>query len=454
MTMNITIPAARGGAGLPPTVGNPVQSTRAFQRDPLGFTLAMTKAHGDIWQFRLGPTRTITLNHPCFIKRVLQENHPNYEKSSPACALTQKLFGLSVTTTNGRVWLRKRRLVQPAFHRRHIAALADTITDTVVERVERWRHEGAIDVTAEMNDLVVTVFFRALFGRDIDDHHSDVLARFLRAAQVVTAQLAAHLRFPFIPLSVPTPGHRRLHRNLRVMYDAALQLIQHYRHSGGDQEDIMSILVEAADDEGDQLSDAELRDEVVSLLFAGADTTKNLLLWTLYLVARHPEVADRLCVEIDTTVTGDRVTYENTLELTYLRAVIDESLRMYPPAWQEFRNTIDDDEIGGYRIPKGTQIFFTPFTVHRHPDFWPDPETFDPDRHLPGTTIDRSALIPFGIGPRTCIGNHFALIGAQLAIAEIMRRYRLALTDTVPVRPQPLVTLEADRPIVMRVTPR
>ncbi|WP_324199163.1 cytochrome P450 [Nocardia amamiensis] len=269
--------------------------------------------------------------------------------------------------------------------------------------------------------------------------------------------MAAFMQFPLLPLSVPTPGHRRLHDALRVLDEITHDIIRRHRQDAHERGTLLSIMMGARDSEtGAGMDDKQLRDEVFTMLFAGHETSAATLSWAWYLIGRHPDVERRLYEEIERVLGDRRPTMEDLPHLVFTRRVIEETLRLYPPGWQACRQATEDDEIGGYRIPAGTTVFWSTYFVHRHRDFWEDPERFDPDRFSDdtGMKFDRPGYFLFGAGARLCIGNNFAMAEMQFVIAMLLQRYRFVGTSQAVIEPKPLVTLGASRPLIVRIVPR
>lgn len=422
---------------------NPLSSVLAFGRDPLGFLTALTNEYGDIVQFRLLHLPIVVLNHPDFVKRVLLDNHANYDKDNLIFRLLRPILGLGlVTNVGGKAWLRQRRLIQPAFHRGRIAAMGRLMTGITSARLQDWEAYAdrgqVIDVAEEMTLLTLQIVSRALFSFDMSDRASAFGGAFAETNRVLTA----FARFPFPPLTFPTPSHLRLWKAVRGMDAVAYGLIRERRERGEDTGDLLSMLLLARDEEtGEGMSDQQVRDEVMTALLAGHETSANALSWAWYLLAAHPEVEDRLHAELDTLLAGRLPTVEDLPRLAYLRSVVEETLRLYPPTWQLMRRAIGEDEIGGYRIPAGTTLFWSQYLLHRHAAFWREPERFDPERFAPDQVAERHryAHMPFGTGPRMCIGAGFAMTEIMLILATIAQRYRLLLASQQTV--EPLATL-------------
>lgn len=435
----------------PPGPRGSVRSTLLFHSTPLTFLSRMLREHGDIFAVDLLGMPIIVLNHPTFIDHVLKRHHHNYDRGGPAVEMARELFGYGLGTAARPSWLWQRRLLQPAFHRQRIATFGELMTaevDTTLDRWEQARSEGLpIDIGAEMVNLTLRIVVETLFGLAPSD---TMLRRFTNAVSDATEELASFVRFPLIPLSVPTAGHRRFQRATRELDAVTYELIRRHRKGQSDRHSLLSLMMHARDAEtGDGMSDSQLRDEVLTMLFAGHETSANTLTWVWYLLGRHPEVERRLRAEIDSVLADRRPTMDDVPKLTYTRQVIEETLRLYSPAWQNYRQALADDEIGGYRIPAGTTIFWSYYFVHRHESYWDNAELFNPDRFSDANSTrgDHPGYFPFGAGPRLCIGNAFAMAEMQLTIAMTLQRYRLVPTTTKVIDPIALLTLQPGRSV-------
>lgn len=435
---------------------NPLSSTLAFRRDPLHFISTIIAEYGDIVQFRLLNMPIVIINHPDYIKHVLVDNQANYDKDVFLFRVVRPVLrnGL-IANVGGENWLHQRRLMQPVFHRQRIATLGKLMTDTTLEKLQQWEQETfdrPLNVTEEMGRLTLQIVIRSLFGAEITDKAPVFEQAFTEANNV----LGAFVRFPFPPLTVSTPSHHRLWKAIHAMDEIVYDIIR--RHQGSeDTGDLLSLLVRAVDEEtGEGMSVEQLHDEVLNVLVGGYETTTNIIAWAWYLLARHPEIERRFHEEIDRVLEGRVPTVDDLPQLAYTRMLIDEALRFYPPAWQIMRRTREDDVLGGYHVPANTTIFWTQYTVHRHMDFWKDPEQFDPERFTPEKVAARSryAYIPFSYGPRICIGNSFALTEIQLVLATVAQRYRLTMLPGPPVKTIALITLRPSDNIRMSLEPR
>jgi cytochrome P450 len=418
----------------------------------------LAQQYGDISTFKLITLPVIVINHPDYVQRVLQKNHMNYDKDVFLFNVSKTFLGNGlVTSVGGESWLRQRRLMQPAFHRQRIADMGSLITNATVQLLERWnvkaQQDQILNVEEEMTELTLKIVGETLFSMDV----SGTSDSFGLAYAEVNRALTNYLRFPLIPLTWPTPQGQRYKRAIQTMNEIAYSIIRQRRKSGEDKGDLLSMLIQARDEEtGEGMSDQQLRDEVMTLLFAGHETSAKALTWTWTLLAQHPDVEARLHEELDKVLSGRVPTMADLPNLPYTHMILEESMRLYPPSWQVMRQAIQDDEMGGYHIPAHTIIFWSQYVVHRNPAIWDNPEQFDPLRFSPEAVKARHsyAYIPFSGGPRVCIGNNFALAEMQLILATIAQCYRLRLAPGMSaVEPVALITLHPNH-AQMQLHPR
>jgi cytochrome P450 len=414
--------------------------------DVLEFYGRSRRDYGDVVRFRapLG-NHWYLVAHPSGIEHVLQTNNANYVKGVINEPL-KLVVGQGLLTSEGSFWLQQRRLIQPAFHRARLAQLADTLTGAALETSTRWEkllpeHEP-IDVTREMSRLTLRAVGLALFGAELG-RHADAIEESLGVA---IEHVNYRMMRPYaLPEHIPTPRNRRFVRARWTLEGVVRQLIaQHRKNSDESTFDLLSMLLEVRDEQtGEGMSTRQVRDEVMTLLLAGHETTAMALSWTWYLLSQHPEVERKLHDEVDAALSGRAPTFEDLPKLSYTRMVLEESIRLYPPAWAISRQPLQDDVIDGFCIEAKAPLMLLPYITHRHPEFWDRPETFDPERFTPENVAKRPryAYFPFGGGPRLCIGREFALMEAQLILATLAQRYRLELLPGAKVLPMPLITM-------------
>lgn len=456
MTQTLTKPAATApGRRTPPGprgnlfLGNMYD----LQRRPLQFLQRLARDYGDVTRVRYGIWPLYFVNHPDFIRHVLQEHHQNYNKDVIDYRLLRRFTGNGLLVNDGASWLHQRRLMQPAFHRQRIAAFGALMTGATLAMLERWEtlaaRGEAFDAATEMMGLTLRIVGQALFSTDTG-------AEGAWLGQAFTTMQAYLMKIFYQPLLVlpvvPARGKRQFLRAQAVLDETVEAIIQQRRQHPQERDDLLAMLLEARDEEtGAGMDDRQVHAEVLTLLVAGHETTAVALGWTWYLLAEHPAAERKLHAELAAVLGGRAPTVDDLPNLPYTRMVLEESLRLYPPAWTFSRASIEDDEIGGYHIPKKSMVLVSPYTMHRHPAFWERPEEFDPERFTPERSANRPRFtyFPFGGGPRQCIGNLFALTEAQLILATVAQRYRLRVVPGHPVEPEPLITLRLKQELLV-----
>lgn len=437
-------------------------TTAAMQRDPLSFLLEMTRRYGDVVRLPLVGGASYVINHPDGVRRVLQDHATNYGKDPRENSIFIRFVGHSILTTEGDAWRRLRHLEQPAFHRRHILAASAPMVETVQTYLDEWRGPAergeVIDLVPAMTALVLRVLGKAIFSLDLEEDTATIAS----AMKVVGAYALALYYHPLLPVFGPLAWrNRQWGRAQRALDEVVFRLIRKRRSQLGalnPQADLLSFFLLLRDEAGrPAFTDAEIRNETLSLLIAGHENATSLLCWTWYLLALHPEVAGRVFDEVATQLKGSLPTLDDLARLPYIRMVLEEALRLYPPAWSFPRRALAPDVIGGCRIPAGATVLLSPYTTHRHPAFWRDPEVFDPERFRQAEEAGRPryAHFPFGGGQHQCMGATFAMMEAHLIVAMIAQRYRLEVMPGFSIRPEPLVTLRPhELPMRLRPTPQ
>jgi len=431
-----------------------LRNLRAFRHDVLGLILRLMREHGDVVRLGLGPITVHLVSHPDAVKDVLKDVE-SFDKATLASRMIRPLTGLSILIENGERWRRNRRLMQPAFTPGRMLAFLPLIAREAAAVSERWRalaRSGErVDVASEMMRLTYRVVEGALFG----SRTGEDLASIEEAIGETLAYLYGGVRRGFhVPAVVPTRANRRFQAARAVLDRRVQELVDEHRR--GPHDDLLSRLMQAEDEHGGpRLDDGELRDEAVTLLVAGHETTANALTWLWYLLDRNREVAERVRAELHSVLDGRAPAAEDLPRLAYTQRAIQEAMRLYTPIWAIVRNVARDAEIGGFAVEAGSRVVVSPYAVHRHPEFWDEPERFRPERFEPARSAARHpyAYIPFGGGPRVCIGQHLASLEALVITAVLAQEWRLALVPGHPVEMDPGITLRAKHGLRMTLEP-
>jgi cytochrome P450 len=427
-----------------------------YKRDPIGMLLRLRSEYGDIVRNRLGPYITHAVAHPEHIRHVLQDNNLNYVRGRFYDRF-KLFFGDGLLTTDGELWLSHRRIAQPLFHRRRVETYDKRITTSVQVLLERWstyaRTGREVDVVSESMWFTLSVLGKVIFNVDLSGA-ADQIGPAVRLG--LEAMMPQGNINDFIPLWAPTPLNRRIRAGQAALKECLQHILDNHKKDHVEGEDLITMLLQARHPETNaSLSDREVHDEVMTVFLAGHETTGSGLAWALYEISRHPHVLRKLRLELSMMV-GDRApTSADIPNLSYLAMTIQECLRLYPPIWGYTRDALQGDEIGGFAIPAGSSIFVSPYVTHRHPDFWTNPEAFDPERFDPALNEKRPrfAYFPFGGGPRQCIGIHLAVLQMQLAVAMIVQKYDLHAVPGHPIERGALVSLRPVHGIRMTIHP-
>ncbi len=448
-------------AGIPPgpTGRALLNYLRILQRNPLEALSKSVTEYGDAVHFQIGWLHAYLLNHPDTIQHVLQLNSRNYSKDTFQYNLLSAITGRGLLTSDGDFWLRQRRLIQPAFHRTRIQSLGTMITQATEKMLDGWESHlaggNAIDVDAEMMRLTLEIVGKALFSADLTGTADRLTGAVMTALDHIIHKARNPIR---LPSWIPVPRERTFRQALKDLDEAVYALISMRRKSPTTEKlerelDLLDMLLQAKDEQtGESMTDLQLRDEVITLIIAGHETVASALTWTWYLLARNPQFFTKLSRQVSQALAGKLPTTEVLPDLPYLRMVFEEALRLYPPAWIITRKALESDRVEGFEIAPGSLVVISPYTIHRHPDYWSEPGRFNPDRFdsLQSQARPRFTFIPFGAGPRLCIGESFAYFEAQLIIACIVQRFHLELENSTAVFPEPLVTLRPSSKLLMR----
>lgn len=418
-----------------------------MRKDPLSFFIDLGRDYGDIVQIKLVQD-VFLLNHPDHIKHVLQDNHLNYQKGFGYSRM-EPLVGKGLLTSEGDFWKRQRRLAQPAFHRQRISGFAELMARHTAQLLDGWADlaPGAeVDAHTEMMRLTFSIVGDALFSIDLSQEAASTGEALKTALEIINDRFN---QFWVTPKSIPTPENLRLYDSISRLEKVVNEIIatrraQAARGEAPTHHDLLAMFMEMQDaDTGEMMNDRQLRDEVMTMVLAGHETTANALAFTWHLLSTHPEVERRLHDEVTRVLNGRTPTMGDLPKLEYTGRVIQEAMRLYPPAWFIARKAVADDVIDGVRIPAGTSLCLVPYLAHRDPRFWDNPEGFDPERFLPDAVAARPRLayFPFAAGPRMCIGSSFAMMEMQLIVAMVAQRFQLQLRPGARLELDPQVTL-------------
>ena len=407
-------------------------------RDPLGLLSGWARRYGDIFHYRAFHIHVFFVNHPDAIESVLVSNSRDFVKGRGLQA-NRRLFGNGLLTSEGDFWLRQRRLCQPSFHRERVESYARFMVSCTERMLEGWQEGQTRDFGADMRQLTLGIVTKTLFGVEIGDKTREVG---LALKPVMDFNSRGRILIPLFRF-LPAPNNVRYRLAVRRLDGIVWAIIRERLAHGEEGNDLLSSLLAARGENGEKMSHRQLRDEVMTLLLAGHETTSLALCWTFYLLARHPEVERKLLEEIE-SIVGERSPASADLpKLGYAARVLKESLRLYPPAYAMARVALRDCEIGGYRVPRGSSVVISPWITQRDPRFFPSPEAFEPERWTEdfARSLPKFAYFPFGGGPRVCIGAGFATVEATLLMVTILQRFHLELESPREVVPAPAITL-------------
>nr|MDQ2715621.1 cytochrome P450 [Chloroflexota bacterium] len=391
----------------------------------------------DVCGFHMGSLAMILFNKAEHVQSILVEHAYDFSKGR---LMHKGMSGNGLFISEGEFHRRQRKLIAPVFQPRHIAGYADTIAAYGERLQQEWRDGAIIDLNQQMIGLTMSVIGKVLFDADVFQETDELGAAMAVGFEYTTRKLSS-LFMP--PLSWPTPLNRRM-RNATQVVESRIQALIDERHSSpSERNDFLSILLRARDEDGTAMSDQQLMDECLTLFGAGHETTAAALTWTWYFLCQHPHIYQQVQQEVDSVLQGRTPAYDDLARLPYCLQVFKETMRLYPPAAAILREALHDIEIDGYLVPEGYTVFLSPYTLQRKAEYFPDPETFDPDRFLPEREkqLPRYAYIPFGAGPRICIGNYFALMEGQLLIAALAQRVSFALLPGQTIEPDPVHNL-------------
>jgi cytochrome P450 len=426
-----------------------------YKRDPVTMLLRLRQQFGDVARNRLGPFLTHALAHPDHVQYVLEENHRNYVRGR-FYENFKRFFGDGLLTTEGTFWLRHRRTVQPLFHKKQVVEHTAAVGQAASKLVDRWNQLPAgkpVDVVEDMMHLSLSMLGLMVFNTDISQHARSVgpAVRFGLEAMMPQGNLN-----DFMPNWLPTPFNRRVGKARRAIDLVIRQVIDDHRSGRCETSDVISLMLASRHPEtGLPMTEQEVHDEVMTVFLAGHETTGTGQAWALHALAQHPAEFRKLREELDARLAGRTPTLEDLDALPYLDQVVHEVLRVYPPIWGFTRDLVDDDEIGGYHTPAGSSVFLSPYVTHRHPEFWNNPDAFDPENFSSqAPKRHKYAYFPFGGGMRKCIGFQVALLQMRVLLATVVQHFDLSLVPGHPMERGALISLRPLKGIQLLIKPR
>jgi cytochrome P450 len=420
-----------------PHVAPLVGALPSLQRDPLAVLERATLELGPVTRLPFPLLDGYVLGTPKLAHHVLVANVKNYAKQTRGYEMLRLVLGNGLVTSEGDFWKRQRRIAQPAFHRERLGGFGDVMVRAATEMMDRWVPGEPLDFAAEMMRCTLRIVGETLLSTDVTREAEHVGAALTEALE----HLIHRTLHPFsAPEWVPTSQNRAFKRALQELDRVVLGVIATRRAGGGARDDLLAMLMESKDPEtGEGMTDAQLRDEVMTIFLAGHETTANALSWAAMLVAKAPHVEARLLEELAQVGAPSMATLPR---LTYAHDVVREAMRLYPPVWTLGRRVVEDDLVDGWLLPKGALVFVSPWALHRHPEYWPRPREFEPSRWaVEDPRRQQGAYLPFSMGQRKCIGDTFAMVEAQLILVTVLRRFHLELVPGQTFEPEPVITL-------------
>ncbi len=429
-----------------PIVGNMLQ----FQRDQIEYMQRMRRTYGNMVTIHVGKTPVVMVFRPEHIRYILTEHPRNFTSLQSTGDMTETV-GQGLLTLEGEAHRQQRRFVQPAFHRKRVEGYANTMVQYTLEMLKAWHAGEEKNMAREMQELTLRIVAKSLFNLELASQVHELGQQFTTMMENRRRTLARMLHIRF---DAPFTAYGRRIGARRKVDTMIYRLIAQRRAEGRDVGDVLSMLL-TAHEEGNKLTDTQIRDHVMTLMAAGHETTANALTWTFYLLSQNPDACARLLTELQMVLVGEAPTLNTLINLPYTEWVIQEAMRLYPPAWRIGRYAIEAFDMGSYHFPKGTIFLISQWVMHRHPEFWENPDEFHPERWDPvrGEKMTPWTYFPFGGGPRICIGMPFAQLEAKLLLATILQHYTPRLVPGFPVQLQQLVTLRPKGGLPMIVEP-
>jgi cytochrome P450 len=448
---------SRNGKQSPPgPKGAPILGMAlSLRKDPLAGMQLMTREYGDVVRFYVMMQERTLVNRPDLINQVLVMQQAKFHKSELTRRITARILGQGLLISEGDFWRRQRRLAQPAFHRARLGEYGATMLELTEAHIREWRDGEQRNISQEMTGLTLDIAVKTLFGTALPGEAKQI-------GHAMTFLMRYSLRRNRLPVRIPqtwpTPSNRRADRELEFIDSLVLRIINERRAEGNanHHNDLLALLMGAMDEDGSQMTPQQLHDETMTLFLAGHETTAQMLSWTWYALSGHRAAEEKLHEELGGVLAGRAPGAEDFPKLPYLRAVMNEVLRMYPPAYILAREAMESCDIGGYEIHKGSTVVISQWIMHRDPRYYDDPEVFRPERWLDGLQdrLPPGAYFPFSAGPRRCIGEGFALLEAAIVTATLAQKFKFRLVPGTEVVPEPLITLRPRHAIQMTLHAR
>ncbi len=428
-----------------------------FKKDVLAAMRRYVAEYPDLVELRMGPKRLLMLHHPDLVREVLVKRAAEFPKAAPFRATLGKALGNGLVPSDGKFHAGQRKMMQSLFHHKRMEAYSRVMVDYTLDLLKEWWRNPNRDIHEDMMRLTMFIVSKTLFNADRRTMAKDAQ----RAADAISSNqtwMEKEFWLGFkIPLWVPTQGNRAFKKNNQILEDILMPIIEERMRTSIDHNDLLTTLLEARDENGRPMPKQQVFDEVNNLFSAGHETTANTLTWTFYLLGKHPEIQELLMAEIDQALDGRSPKLADLERLPYCEMVLKESLRLYPAVWSlAYREVRRDTTIGDYQVKKGTWMVVSPYSLHRQEAYYPDPEQFNPERFHPSKagSIPRYANLPFGAGPRVCIGAQFAMIEAQLILIQLFQHFKIELEPNQVIKPKALITIAPENGLKIKVTPR
>jgi cytochrome P450 len=421
-----------------------------FAGDPLHFLKQGFDSCGDTFRLRLFREFVVSRD-PAFFRHILQQNNKYFKKGNSAKML-RPVLGNGLVTSDGDFWLRQRRLVQPAFHRERLQELfieMGKLTASFLDEMENFRGKDAVDIDAKMMSITSDIALKTLFGNMTTEDKAQIYKQVSRTQTYLVTRIRKPYRLPWMAVN---GENKRFQTDLAYFNKLVFEFIKQRRISGERPNDLLQLLLDSIDEEtGEQMNDQQIRDEAITMFAAGHETSATGLSWLLWELARQPDIVTKIREEA--AIFDDVPTFEQLMRMPYTRQVVEEGLRLYPPAWTMTREAIVDNEVEGYQLVKGNSVFMSVFELHRNPNLWKDPLTFNPANFAPENVKNRAKFnyLPFGAGPRICIGQQFALMEMQLILAALVKRFTFENDPSHAVGMHPQIVLKSTNGIKLYI---